>query len=94
MAQKFYNQVIYEESLRPVSVKSEGASWERSLLVKVLESDNILWVNKILGRLYDNLGNIRQWWDNATIVKFEEKAQCIEDQVIKNSTQQLTVIKN
>jgi membrane metallo-endopeptidase-like protein 1 len=32
------------------------------------------------GRLYDKLGNIRQWWDNATIVKFEEKAQCIEDQ--------------
>ncbi|VDN01916.1 unnamed protein product [Thelazia callipaeda] len=32
------------------------------------------------GRLYDNLGNIRQWWDNATIEKFENKAQCIEDQ--------------
>ncbi|CAI2347107.1 unnamed protein product [Caenorhabditis sp. 36 PRJEB53466] len=32
------------------------------------------------GRLYDNLGNIRQWWDNATISKFEHKAQCIEKQ--------------
>uniref|UniRef100_A0A183V478 Neprilysin n=1 Tax=Toxocara canis TaxID=6265 RepID=A0A183V478_TOXCA len=32
------------------------------------------------GRLYDNLGNIRQWWDNATVEKFESKAQCIEDQ--------------
>ncbi|KAI3413451.1 NEDD8 protease Nep2 [Globodera pallida] len=32
------------------------------------------------GRLYDQYGNIRQWWDNATIVKFEEKAKCIEDQ--------------
>jgi membrane metallo-endopeptidase-like protein 1 len=32
------------------------------------------------GRLYDNKGNIRQWWDNATVVKFEEKAKCIEDQ--------------
>jgi hypothetical protein len=32
------------------------------------------------GRLYDKLGNIRQWWDNATIEKFEKKAQCIEDQ--------------
>ncbi|CAK5079861.1 unnamed protein product [Meloidogyne enterolobii] len=32
------------------------------------------------GRLYDQFGNIRQWWDNATIVKFEEKAKCIEDQ--------------
>uniref|UniRef100_A0A183CBW7 Peptidase_M13 domain-containing protein n=1 Tax=Globodera pallida TaxID=36090 RepID=A0A183CBW7_GLOPA len=29
---------------------------------------------------YDQYGNIRQWWDNATIVKFEEKAKCIEDQ--------------
>jgi hypothetical protein len=80
--------------LSPVLAKSEGASWECSLLVEALESDNILWINQILGRLYDNLGNIRQWWDNATIVKFEEKAQCIEDQVIKNSTQQPTVIKN
>ena len=34
----------------------------------------------VSGRLYDNLGNIRQWWDNATISKFEHKAQCIEKQ--------------
>ncbi|XGW12922.1 hypothetical protein V3C99_013514 [Haemonchus contortus] len=32
------------------------------------------------GRLYDNLGNIRQWWDNVTISKFEKKAECIERQ--------------
>uniref|UniRef100_A0A915PRS5 Uncharacterized protein n=1 Tax=Setaria digitata TaxID=48799 RepID=A0A915PRS5_9BILA len=32
------------------------------------------------GRLYDKYGNIRQWWDNATIEKFESKAKCIEDQ--------------
>ncbi|PIO75922.1 peptidase family M13 [Teladorsagia circumcincta] len=32
------------------------------------------------GRLYDNLGNIRQWWDNVTIAKFEKKAECIEKQ--------------
>uniref|UniRef100_A0AC35U4W4 Neprilysin n=1 Tax=Rhabditophanes sp. KR3021 TaxID=114890 RepID=A0AC35U4W4_9BILA len=32
------------------------------------------------GRLYDSVGNIRQWWDNTTIKRFEEKAQCIEEQ--------------
>ncbi|CAJ0914512.1 unnamed protein product, partial [Mesorhabditis belari] len=32
------------------------------------------------GRLYDNLGNIRQWWDNQTIANFERKAECIEAQ--------------
>ncbi|KAL3993800.1 Neprilysin-2 [Acanthocheilonema viteae] len=32
------------------------------------------------GRLYDKYGNIRQWWDNATIEKFETKTKCIEDQ--------------
>ncbi|VDM93643.1 unnamed protein product [Onchocerca ochengi] len=32
------------------------------------------------GRLYDKYGNIRQWWDNATIEKFEIKTKCIEDQ--------------
>ncbi|VDM80883.1 unnamed protein product [Strongylus vulgaris] len=29
--------------------------------------------NKEMSRLYDNLGNIRQWWDNVTIAKFEKK---------------------
>uniref|UniRef100_A0A1I8AE93 Neprilysin n=1 Tax=Steinernema glaseri TaxID=37863 RepID=A0A1I8AE93_9BILA len=43
------------------------------------------------GRLYDNLGNIRQWWDNATIVKFEEKAQCIEDQYSNYVLEQISM---
>lgn len=41
-----------------------------------LHNDNF----RISGRLYDKRGNIRQWWDNVTIEKFESKAQCIEDQ--------------
>uniref|UniRef100_A0A915DMP7 Uncharacterized protein n=1 Tax=Ditylenchus dipsaci TaxID=166011 RepID=A0A915DMP7_9BILA len=43
------------------------------------------------GRLYDNLGNIRQWWDNATIVKFEEKAKCIEDQYSNYVLEQISM---
>ncbi|TMS35769.1 hypothetical protein L596_003092 [Steinernema carpocapsae] len=43
------------------------------------------------GRLYDNLGNIRQWWDNATIIKFEEKAQCIEDQYSNYVLEQISM---
>jgi membrane metallo-endopeptidase-like protein 1 len=32
------------------------------------------------GRLYDKHGNVREWWDNETIAKFEDKATCIEKQ--------------
>lgn len=36
--------------------------------------------NARTGRLYDKYGNVREWWDNETIAKFEIKAKCIEDQ--------------
>lgn len=41
------------------------------------------------GRLYDKLGNIRQWWDLGTIKRFEEKAQCIEDQYSSYKLEQI-----
>nr|CAI5828592.1 unnamed protein product [Callosobruchus analis] len=31
------------------------------------------------GRQFDKDGNLRQWWNNATIKAFREKAQCITD---------------
>ncbi|CAI4221414.1 unnamed protein product [Auanema sp. JU1783] len=43
------------------------------------------------GRLYDNLGNIRQWWDNVTIAKFEEKAECIEKQYSEYLLEQIAM---
>lgn len=43
------------------------------------------------GRLYDNLGNIRQWWDNATILKFEKKAECIEQQYSSYVLEQISM---
>lgn len=33
-----------------------------------------------VGRQYDKNGNMRQWWNNATIRKFRDRAQCIVDQ--------------
>ncbi|KAL3861160.1 hypothetical protein ACJMK2_007225 [Sinanodonta woodiana] len=32
------------------------------------------------GREYDKFGNMRQWWNNASIEKFNDRAQCIIDQ--------------
>lgn len=32
------------------------------------------------GREYDRFGNLNQWWNNDTIVKFKKKASCIVDQ--------------
>ncbi|MFH4977167.1 hypothetical protein AB6A40_003876 [Gnathostoma spinigerum] len=46
------------------------------------------------GRLYDNLGNIRQWWDNDTIEKFEKKAQCIEEQYSNYTLDQINMPVN
>jgi len=32
------------------------------------------------GRQFDKHGNLKQWWNNVTIQKFREQAQCIVDQ--------------
>lgn len=32
------------------------------------------------GRQFDLVGNMKQWWNNATIRNFRERAQCIIDQ--------------
>ncbi|CAD6192583.1 unnamed protein product [Caenorhabditis auriculariae] len=32
------------------------------------------------GRQFDQIGNLRDWWDNTTTTKFTERAQCIIDQ--------------
>lgn len=32
------------------------------------------------GRQFDKDGNMREWWNNVTIEKFKERAQCIIDQ--------------
>jgi len=34
----------------------------------------------ILGRTYDKSGNLRPWWNNASVVRFEERTKCMEDQ--------------
>ena len=32
------------------------------------------------GRQFDKHGNLKQWWNNATINRFRSQAQCIVDQ--------------
>lgn len=32
------------------------------------------------GRQFDKNGNMKQWWNNRTIQRFRERAQCIIDQ--------------
>ncbi|CAG2121632.1 unnamed protein product, partial [Medioppia subpectinata] len=32
------------------------------------------------GRQFDKEGNLKQWWNNATIKRFRQRAQCIIDQ--------------
>ena len=33
-----------------------------------------------IGREYDKMGNLRPWWNNASIGRFEEKTNCMVDQ--------------
>uniref|UniRef100_A0A915JR62 Peptidase M13 C-terminal domain-containing protein n=1 Tax=Romanomermis culicivorax TaxID=13658 RepID=A0A915JR62_ROMCU len=46
------------------------------------------------GRQYDKEGNVREWWDNETVVMFEKKAQCIEDQYAKYEVDQVKLKVN
>jgi predicted metalloendopeptidase len=43
------------------------------------------------GRLYDKHGNVREWWDNETIAKFEDKATCIEKQYSEYTLPQISM---
>lgn len=35
------------------------------------------------GREYDKYGNLHQWWNNQTIIKFKERTNCMEKQYSK-----------
>ena len=32
-----------------------------------------------LGREYDKMGNLRPWWNNASIENFEKRTECMVD---------------
>jgi predicted metalloendopeptidase len=34
----------------------------------------------LTGREYDKFGNLRPWWNNASVERFEERTKCMVDQ--------------
>nr|XP_012224493.1 PREDICTED: membrane metallo-endopeptidase-like 1 isoform X2 [Linepithema humile] len=46
------------------------------------------------GRQFDNDGNMMQWWNNATIRAFRERAQCIVDQYSRYKLQEVNLYIN
>ena len=40
-----------------------------------------------VGRQYDKDGNLRQWWNNATIRAFQERAECFTKQYSQTKLQ-------
>lgn len=40
----------------------------------------ILIIVFITGREYDKYGNMHQWWNNKTIDRFKEQAECVVNQ--------------
>lgn len=35
------------------------------------------------GREYDKKGNLQEWWQHSTILKFQERMKCFEEQYSK-----------
>lgn len=46
------------------------------------------------GRQYDKDGNLKQWWNNATISAFRDRAQCIIDQYSRYKVNELGLYMN
>ncbi|XP_026669288.1 neprilysin-1-like, partial [Ceratina calcarata] len=46
------------------------------------------------GRQFDKDGNMMQWWNNATVKAFRERAQCIVDQYSKYKLQEVDLYIN
>lgn len=47
-----------------------------------------------LGRQFDKDGNMKQWWNNATITAFRDRAQCIIDQYSRYKVNELGMYMN
>lgn len=46
------------------------------------------------GRQYDKNGNLKQWWNNATIMAFRDRAQCIIDQYSRYKVNEVGMYMN
>lgn len=46
------------------------------------------------GRQFDKEGNMMQWWNNATIRAFRERAQCIIDQYSRYKIDEVGLFMN
>lgn len=47
-----------------------------------------------IGRQFDSEGNMKQWWNNATITAFRNRAQCIIDQYSRYKVNELGLYMN
>lgn len=48
----------------------------------------------LIGRQYDKDGNLKQWWNNATINAFRRRAQCIIDQYSRYKVNEIGLYMN
>ena len=49
------------------------------IVVKLRQNFTLVTVS-VLGRMFDQHGNLKQWWDNATMSAFKANTQCMMDQ--------------
>ena len=40
-------------------------------------------INSVEGREYDKKGNLHEWWQHGTILKFKERMKCFQEQYSK-----------
>lgn len=48
----------------------------------------------ISGRQYDKDGNLKQWWNNATVNAFRDRAQCMIDQYSRYKVNEVGLYMN
>lgn len=59
-----------------------------------LNSYRLKFVQFSVGRQYDKDGNLKQWWNNATINAFRHRAQCIIDQYSRYKVSEVGLYMN
>lgn len=54
----------------------------------------VMLTRRAAGRQFDKDGNMMQWWNNATVRAFRDRAQCIVDQYSRYKLQDITSFIN
>ncbi|KAI8517248.1 Endothelin-converting enzyme 2 [Branchiostoma belcheri] len=67
------------DTFDPVLTSHFKEATRQASLGQSTEEDQSDW-SKALGREFDKFGNLKPWWNNVSVAKFKQQAQCMVDQ--------------